>query len=67
MGLLDELRRAIRQSGELPARIAERAGLPKSALSRLLAGRGLAVDGVERIARAIGYRVELRRNKRKGS
>lgn len=66
MALLNDLRRAIRQSGQLPVQIAERSGLPKSALSRLLSGKAMTVDGVERVARALGLRVELRPNKRKG-
>lgn len=59
--LLDSMRRAIRESGMLPGHVADRAGLERSVVSRLLAGRGLTLDNAERIAAALGMRIELRK------
>jgi predicted transcriptional regulator len=57
--LLDTIRKAIRTSGEMPAAIAARAGLPKSALSRLLAGKTMTVDGIEKLARALRLTIKV--------
>lgn len=67
---LDELRRAIESSGETRYAVAKRAGLPQSALSRLVSsGRGMTIDGIERVADALGMELVLRPKrgvKRKG-
>lgn len=57
--MLETIRAAIRNHPETPAAIAARAGLPKSALSRLLAGKAMTVDGVEKVARALGLRIKI--------
>lgn len=61
MGLLDDLRTAIQRSGEAPSVIAERAGLPRSATSRLLAGKGCTVENAEKLAGVLGMRIKLER------
>jgi DNA-binding phage protein len=66
MDLLAQLRTAIRKSPDAPGAIAARAGLPRSALTRLLRGRPMTIDGCERLAKAMGMRVVLMSIKRKG-
>ena len=58
--LLNELRKAIREGDELPSAVAARAGVHKSVVSRLLAGLTVTVEVAERLADAMGYKVELR-------
>jgi transcriptional regulator with XRE-family HTH domain len=64
--LLRSIRAAIRESSETPGAIAARAGVARSQVSRLLTGgAGISVRNVERLAQAMGMRVELRQDKRR--
>ena len=65
--LIDTIRAAVRKSPHTPGAIAERAGLPRSALSRLLAGKSMTVEGAEKVAKALGLRIKAEpMSKRKG-
>jgi transcriptional regulator with XRE-family HTH domain len=66
--LLDTIGDAIRKSDKTPAEIARDAGIAKSQLSRLLSGeRGLSVNVLERLARALGLEIVVRpKSRRKG-
>lgn len=59
--LLEQLRRAILESGMLPGHVADRAGLARSVVTRLLQGREATVANAERLAAALGLRIELRK------
>lgn len=59
MGLTERIRAAVKSSGEAPGTIAKRAGLPRSALSRLMAGKTLSAEGCDAVARALGMRIDL--------
>ena len=58
-GLLDAIRTAILRSNDTPGAIATRAGLPRSAVSRLLAGKTVTVDGAEKLAAALGLTIRV--------
>ena len=65
--VLDTIRAAIRGSHETPAAIAGRAGIHRSVLSKLLAGRSVTVEVAEKLASALGLRLEvIRKGKSKG-
>lgn len=66
-GLLESLRRAIRASRETPSAIAERAGVHRSVVSKLLSGLTVTVEVSERLADALGLAVGLEpKRRRKG-
>jgi predicted transcriptional regulator len=57
-GLLDTLRRAIRDSGKSRYRIAQESGLTQAALSRFVNRKnGLGVESAEALARVLGLRI----------
>jgi len=59
--ILGQVRRAMERSGKTRYRLAREAGLAESQLSRLARGmRGLSVEGLERLAWALGFEVVLR-------
>ncbi len=58
--LLDELRAAIKASGLSGYRLAKDSGVTAGQVSRLMRGeRGLSVESAEKLAAALGLRVEL--------
>lgn len=66
--LVDQLRAAIRASGETPAEVSRRAGVARSQVTRLLnAERAPNSDTIERIAAALGLEVVIRPKRRKGA
>ena len=67
MDVLAAIRAAIRRGPDTPATIARRAGLPHSALTRLLAGKTMTFDGAARLADALGLELVIRpKRRRKG-
>ena len=57
-GLVEELRAAIRSSGESLNHLGERAGVGRDRLSRFLRGeRGLNLEAAEKLCRALGLRL----------
>ena len=63
MSIVDELRRAIAKAerrGMTRGAIADRAGMPRSQLTRIATGESEPLLGnAERVAKAIGYRLVL--------
>jgi len=66
--LTTAIAKAIRASHETPYAIAQRAGVNRSQISRLLSGeRGMNSETIEALADALGYDVKLvKRSPRKG-
>jgi transcriptional regulator with XRE-family HTH domain len=73
--LVDQLREAIRESGESLNHLGQRSGVGRDRLSRFLRGeRGLTLDAAEKLCRALGLRLARgagpspsgRQSKRKG-
>ena len=66
--ILDEIRKAIRQSKTSRYAISKATGIPESQLSRLMAGTsGLSLDSLERIADFLGLEIVIRpKRRRKG-
>jgi len=63
--LADQLRRAIRESGLSPYRVATDAGVDRAVLSRFLRGeRGLNLDTASRICELLG--LMLQRTEKRG-
>ena len=63
--LLDEIRKAIRQSDQTQYRIAEETEISRAALSRLMSGeRGLSVETVEKLANYLGLEIICRPRRR---
>lgn len=61
--MIEQLREAIRKSGEGLGRLARRAGVGRGELSRLVRGdaRGLTLDVAEKLAAALGLALVARR------
>jgi DNA-binding phage protein len=57
--IADKLRRAIRNSGRPASAIAEEAGYSSDVVTRFLHGRDSQLSTAERMAKAIGMRLEL--------
>jgi predicted transcriptional regulator len=61
-GIVGELRKAMAQAeraGVTAYRIAQAAGVPRSQLTKLAAGRIVRLDTAERILAAIGHRLAI--------
>ena len=64
--LLDEIRSAMKASGQSRYSIAQEAGIAESQLSRLMSGeRGLSVEGLERLADYLGLEIIVRPKRQK--
>lgn len=60
MGILDQLREAIRTSGRSRYVLARETGVSQTLLSRLMSGkRGVSVETLELLAHELGYEVKL--------
>ena len=57
--IADKLRRAIQNSGKTASAIAEEAGYTSDVVTRFLHGRDSQLSTAERMAKAIGMRLEL--------
>lgn len=63
--LWDQVRAAIRASGQTRYRIAQETGIEQSQLSRLMTGeRGLSIDALERLADHLGLEIVIRPKRR---
>lgn len=64
--VLDEIRTAIRTSGETRYRIAKETGISQAQLSRLMSGeRGLSIEALELLADYLGLEIIIRPGRRK--
>lgn len=61
MPFLEQLRRAVDESGQSRYAISVAVGVNQSVLSRFMAGGGLEVRTAEAIANHLGFAVELKR------
>jgi len=61
MSLADDIRRLVEADERTDAQIADDAGINRSIVCRLRQGQGLTIDNAERIARAVGYEIALKR------
>ena len=65
--ILDELQRRIQASGKSRYALSKETGIEESALSRFMAGtRGLSIDSIEKLAKALGFELVMRKRLRKG-
>ena len=65
--VLEQIRRAIRKSGQSRYAISKKSGVEQSALSRLMSGeRGLSLEAVEKLADALDVEIIIRPKRRKG-
>jgi transcriptional regulator with XRE-family HTH domain len=59
-GVVEELKQAIRRSGQSLYRLAQTSGVGKDRLGRFMRGeRGLTVEAVEKVAEALGLQLRL--------
>lgn len=64
---LEQIRRAILDSGLTRYALWQRSGVEQSALSRFLSGeRTLSLEAVEKLAEALGLEIVIRPKQRKG-
>lgn len=64
MALLNELRDAVAKDGRTHAVIAEKAGIHPKTFSAFMNGRrGLSIDTVEQLAKALGFTLKLVRSR----
>ena len=67
-GLLEDMKRAIDESGMSRYRISKESGVAASQLSRLVNGeRGLSIEAMERVAEVLGFEIVLRRKRSGGT
>jgi transcriptional regulator with XRE-family HTH domain len=65
--ILDELQRRIQASGKSRYALSKETGIEESALSRFMAGaRGLSIESIEKLTKALGCELVLQNKKRKG-
>jgi len=65
--ILDELQRRIQASGKSRYALSKETGIEESALSRFMAGtRGLSIDSIEKLAKALGCEIIIRKRKKRG-
>ena len=66
--ILDELQRRIQTSGKSRYALSKEAGIEEAALSRFMAGtRGLSIDSIEKLAKALGCEIIIRKRKKRGT
>ena len=64
--IYDKLRRAIERGPKKRYRLSKETGIEQSQLSRFMAGTcGLGIEAVEKLAKALGFELVLRRRSRK--
>lgn len=65
--ILDELKHRIQASKKSRYALSKETGIEESALSRFMAGtRGLSIDSIETLAKALGFEIVMRKRKAKG-
>ena len=65
--ILEQLKRAIRDSGKSRYAISKLCGVQQSALSRLMSGkRSLSMEAAEKVADALGLELVLRAKRKDG-
>jgi len=65
--ICDKLKQAIEKGPKSRYRLSKETEIKQSQLSRFMAGtRGLGIDNVEKLAKALGYELILRKRTKKG-
>ena len=65
--ILDEIRKAIKDSDKSRYRLSKETSIPQSQLSRLLTGeKGLSFEALERLVEALGLEIVIQKRRPKG-
>ena len=60
LGFVDQVRRALKNSGASRYSLSQETGIPEASLSRFLHGKGLSMESLDRLADALRLEVTVR-------